>query len=247
MSANLRRSPWLKSVLSLLLVAVVGLVAADLALSSTPFDPSGPAFPPHAKPYGKSLGNWNAEWWNWMAQFPYADNPITDTDGSRGGAAYQPDGPVWFLAGNFGGVGTRTVEIPPGKGLLFPLINSALWSPEDCVYIGAPTPCTADDLASALEIQYGTAPLMTATLDGHDIRALSEYRATSDAFTFEILPDSLGTDFGYTPGPRYPSVADGYYVMLKPLPPGEHILHFTVTGADGTLFLDMTYYLNVRH
>lgn len=249
MSANRRRSPCLKSVLSLLLVAVVGLVAADLALASPPFDPSGPAFPPHAKPYGKSLGNWNAEWWLWMGQFPLADNPITDEDGSRGGADHQPDGPVWFLAGTFGGEGTRTVEIPPGKGLLFPLINSVLWSPEDCWWIGAsnePDPCTAEDLATFLEGQYGTAPQMTATLDGREIRGLSEYRATSDVFALEIVPDSFWTDVGYTPGVRYPNVADGYYLMLKPLTPGEHILHFTVAGADGTVFQDMTYYLNVR-
>jgi hypothetical protein len=79
-----------------------------------------------------------------------------------------------------------------------------------------------------------------------------QYRADSDPFTLE-LSDALA-DFGYPPGPRTPSVADGYWIMLRPLSPGKHVVRFTSTArystADGDPFdqdfsLDVTYYLKV--
>jgi hypothetical protein len=65
------------------------------------------------------------------------------------------------------------------------------------------------------------------------------------AFTLDIAPDTLWTDFGYSPGPRYPNLADGYYVMVKPLKPGEHTLRFTA-DVDGETAQDMTYHLTVQ-
>ena len=35
-------------------------------------------------------------------------------------------GPVWFLAGNLGGSSTRTVTIPAGTALFFPVVNTFL-------------------------------------------------------------------------------------------------------------------------
>jgi hypothetical protein len=58
-----------------------------------------------------------------MGQFPLANSPITDPDGSRGGAGYQPGGPVWYLAGTFGGPAERSIRVPTDTSLLFSIIN----------------------------------------------------------------------------------------------------------------------------
>lgn len=223
-------------------------VACLLALCVTAAFAGGPAYSPKARVQGKTLGQWGGEWWMWMGQFPLADNPITDPDGSRGGAAYQPGGTVWYLAGTFGGPAERWVEVPTDTSLLFPLINWDLWSPEDCWWIGAsaePDPCSAADLQAFLdEFFTNHVTALSATLDGEEIPDLFSYRAISGPFTLPIDPDTLWTDFGYTPGDRYPNLSDGYYVMLKPLEPGYHILTFSAE-VDNNPSQGVTYHLTV--
>jgi hypothetical protein len=74
-----------------------------------------------------------------------------------------------------------------------------------------------------------------ATLDGVDITDLGNYRAPSGPAGYTInLPDTdepfdnYHSIFGYAfDGPdTYTGVQDGYYLMLKPLTPGEHTLSF---------------------
>jgi len=208
----------------------------------------GPAYSPNSRAYGKTLGQWGAEWWIWMGQFQVDNSPITDPDGSRGGAAYQPGGPVWYLAGTFGGPAERWIEMPTDTSLLFPLINWDVWSPEDCWWIGAseePYPCDASPLQAFLDDFFTNHVTgLSASLDGSEIANLFAYRAKSGPFTLSILPDTLWTDFGYEAGSRYPNLSDGYYVLLKPLEPGYHLLTFEAE-VDNNPGQAVTYHLTV--
>src|SRR5215213_9512026 len=66
----------------------------------------GPAvFPPDAKPYGLTYGEWTAKWWQWAYSMPEADNPMVDNTGNN--CAHNQSGPVWFVAGTGGGAVTR--------------------------------------------------------------------------------------------------------------------------------------------
>lgn len=225
----------------LLSVAVDGTVAAS--------SQNAVVFPPNAHPYGRSLGAWGAEWWTWMGQYPLAESPITDSGAvTYGDAGEQPDGHAWFLAGTFGGPGERTLTVPKGKALLVPLINWDVWAPEDCWWIGAseePDSCSAADLQGFLDgFMTEHVTDLSLTVDGTAITDLFDYRATSGAFSLDLLADSLWTDFGYTPGPRNPNLSDGYYVMVKPLGEGTHEVHFSA-DVDGSTTQDMTYHLTV--
>ena len=51
-------------------------------------------------------------------------NPLLDQTGQN--AALGQSGEVWFLAGTTGGSAERTVTVPPGKALFFPIVNN-LW------------------------------------------------------------------------------------------------------------------------
>ena len=206
-------------------------------------------FPPNAHPHGRSLGAWGGEWWAWMGQYPYAVSPIADSGVvTYGDADEQPAGNVWFLAGTFGGPGERTLTVPKNKALLVPLINWDVWAPEDCWWIGAseePDTCSAADLQGFLDtFMTENVTGLSMTLDGQAITGLFDYRASSGAFSLDLLADSLWTDFGYTPGVRNPNISDGYYVMVKPLSVGAHELHFTA-DVDGSTSQDMTYHLTV--
>ena len=58
-----------------------------------------------------------------------------------------------------------------------------------------------------------------------------------------LLPDD--NLFGLPAGAYAPAVADGYYLLLAPLPPGPHTITFG--GTDGTGFSqDITYHITVQ-
>ena len=77
------------------------------------------AYKPDENPFGKRWEEWTAEWWKWSLSLPKDQNPITDPTGEN--ASHNQRGPVWFLAGTFGGVAERTCDIPAGKAIFFPI------------------------------------------------------------------------------------------------------------------------------
>lgn len=80
-----------------------------------------------------------------------------------------------------------------------------------------------------------------------DIADLEDYRSP-DAALFDIGPvpgGSFGDLIGLEAGELYPSAGDGVYLLLAPLPPGEHTLHFGGAYAQGSFSLDVTYHITV--
>src|SRR4051812_26229339 len=78
--------------------------------------------PPNAQAFGESYGQWAADWWTWALSIPAEITPLNDATGAY--AAVGQHGPVWSLAGaNATTNTTRTVTVPAGKALFFPIIN----------------------------------------------------------------------------------------------------------------------------
>jgi len=73
------------------------------------------------------------KWWEWVLETSAFENPLTDTTGQFA-AVNQPNGRVWFLAGNTGGTTVRTVTVPSGKALFFPIVN--VFDVEDAIIAG---------------------------------------------------------------------------------------------------------------
>lgn len=137
---------------------------------------------------------------------------------------------MWFLAGTYGTQRTiRTCTVPKGKYLFFPLIN----------YVAMPstrhTRCS-DVTENAAQLT-DNATALVLDIDGTRVQNLNNYRqATTHCF-----------DMGQRAEPAvriYPSAANGYYVMLKPLSPGTHILNFG--GALPDMLQAVTYTLHVK-
>src|SRR6059058_3845619 len=62
-------------------------------------------------------------WWQWALGTPASENPLTDTTGQFAAVNQSPSGRIWFLAGNFGGTTVRTITVPKGAALFFPIVN----------------------------------------------------------------------------------------------------------------------------
>ena len=112
--------------LPLVIVVVVSLLGLNphLALAADTDDDERPGIAGiQTKPEGQTYGRWAAEWWQWALGIPADVNPVTDMTGEH--CAQRQVDKVWFLAG---GLPTdtviRTCEIPEGKSLFFPLINT---------------------------------------------------------------------------------------------------------------------------
>lgn len=182
--------------------------------------------------YGKTYGEWSARWWQWAYAGPDRENAVQDETGTFC-AVHQPKGKVWFLAGTFGLTGVeRTCTIPPNRALLYPLVNS-LWT--DCP--GTPDEDLTDAEVRGLLTSFGAggdrACQLTSTLDGVSISSLQILTVRTQSPKFStILPENhilTGCAPPLPSGRTGRQIAEGYWIMLPPLSPGEHVL--TIHGA----------------
>jgi hypothetical protein len=84
---------------------------------------------------------------------------------------------------------------------------------------------------------------LVVTVDGHDVTALNTFHFRSAPFKFQIPKNNI---LGTGEAGSGTSVTDGYWLMLKPLEPGHHVIHFK--GALYPAFgfgVDVTYELTV--
>ncbi|MDB5321255.1 MAG: hypothetical protein JWN40_2886 [Phycisphaerales bacterium] len=203
-------------------------------------------YAPHSKIEGKSLGEWGNEWWKWAFSFKTADNPLFDLTGAKAPAGDV--GKVFFLAGLItltpgpGGVfsATRNIDLPSGTPVFFPILNGE----QDNVGVVPPLP--VDQLQALVKANIDGVSELHASLDGTPIADLFSHReASPKAFSFNLpATDNLYQFFGAdVSGKISPAVADGYWVMLKSLSPGDHTINFG--GTNGTFQLDLTYHIHV--
>jgi hypothetical protein len=79
-------------------------------------------------------------------------------------------------------------------------------------------------------------------IDGVPIRDLDLFRFTSPVFVFTWPPNNI---IQAPPGVYFPAVDEGFYVMLTPLPIGEHRLRIHQENPSIDFVLDITYHLTV--
>ncbi|SKA77353.1 hypothetical protein SAMN02745130_01785 [Thiothrix eikelboomii] len=193
------------------------------------------------KIYGKTIGNWGHAWWEWAFNIPKANNPLFQ-NGAMDCSVGQK-GKVWFLAGNFGETSSRSCTIPQGKALFFPIYNSVWWTPAPGTEIGCKdeTDCRQAVNASILSMQTYTCRINGEACIWH----YPIVRAQSENLPFKMNADSiLVTEYEEIPVTRETSISDGYWVMLPPLPVGNHRIRFTAKATD--FALDVTYKLSVQ-
>jgi hypothetical protein len=177
-------------------------------------------FTTDSKPYGLTYGEWTARWWQWANSIPKPDNPAVDNTGKN--CAIDQNGPVWFLAGTFGGSAERTCTIPSGKAILIPIFNS------ECSYAEFPALKSESELRSCAKSLQDKTTSLEATIDGMSIQGLEKYRVASPLFNLTFPENNVaGVPPGLTQG-----VSDGNWLFLKPLPPGKHEIHFAGASVD---------------
>jgi hypothetical protein len=244
------------------IIFVLGSIVLALAMLGT--SSTGTRAEEHAGPqvitpdyvaFGRTYGEWSAAWNQWADSIPASSHPLFDTADCSTGQS----GPVWFLGGKFCAIGAtcsyigvnRNCKLPYGKALFFPVIDyedSAL--EESQLSPGDLTKQQIAGLRAVTAAGMDGVSYVFCSVDGESIPGLlARHRVQSAAFGFTI-PDynlfrAIGEGF-FTSGAYFPAVDDGWYVMLAPLPPGPHVIHFQGSfSGGGSLALDITYHLHV--
>lgn len=210
---------------------------------------------------GKTYGEWSAAWWQWAEEF------YTDSDGNmdfgtgRVDCSLGQSGPVWFLGGTSFGKAERRCTLKRNKYLFVPLVNAADFDDEPSC---AQQPCTVEEQRDILNGIFSLEPpgifgppgtvacqLQADVCSG---RCPDRVKGTPAVFSTPIVR-TQSPPFEYDGNPD--NVADGFWVMLDPLPPGRHRIHFaggvceigTPIGQnieDVFFWVDVTYRVRVR-
>jgi 6-phosphogluconolactonase (cycloisomerase 2 family) len=181
-----------------------------------------------------TIGDWGFQWWQWVFGIDSTSRDHwSDTTGAKQNFIQMP--PVFFTCGAAGPAGgvpiTRRFTVPADYYILAGLSTGGVYYE---IGIDPPNICTeligADiDQTSSLSFSLDGVPISQADL-------FNNHRETSALdLTAVIAPGNP-----YFPPGSYPgSCADGYFVMIEPLPPGPHVIECGFTHPNGGL-LDHT-------
>jgi hypothetical protein len=214
--------------------------------------------PSNSKPGGLSYGEWNAEWWQWALTTPFnEDHPLYDNSPPPSTVSNEglPGYDALFLGSSLNGQAevNRDITISPGTKILIPLFNAVEidLSPSDpndpnSEYI--PDDATVADLQPPLNELMKGVEINFIEIDG--IPITDPERSPSDLFLMGPFPEENVFGVNIQEGAVANSLADGYYLMLTPLSPGLHEIHFKTSGApnpDGTIpSQEVTYTITVE-
>lgn len=198
---------------------------------------------------GMTYGDWSAVWWQYAIQTPYAKIFSDDTSPDFDCATGQTSVPVFFLVGGGSQDATaiRTCTVPQGKALFFPIINAECSTLEPAPWHG--------DTEYAVRIcasKFGNATIvgsLKVTVDGAPLQNLQNTRAQSPIFTFTSTETNTILGLAGTGS----AVSDGYWILLNPLSPGKHTIHFEgsgvaadINGSPYNSYQNVTYKLTVQ-
>jgi len=170
-------------------------------------------------------------WYRWMLSIPKNINPCLDLTG-RYCSVNQNNSKVWFLAGTFGNAALvrRKCTVPLDKAIFLPVLVKEDSFKEDI------------DLKTRAELMNRSKDAtdlvlnMKATIDGEVVENIENYRVQSKVFKVRFPTNNV---YDVTPGVTE-SVCDGFWLFLKPLGAGRHVIYF-----KGETFLAETYTKNI--
>jgi hypothetical protein len=192
---------------------------------------------------GKSYAEWSAAWWRWVLRTPVETGGPFDS-GTVDCVDQQPSRKVVFLTApfNLSGSVQRTCKQPLARGtyIFFPLITVEC-SDVEAVPFHGDTP--AERRACVHQPLFNTSDLH-ARVDGQAITHLRHYQVTSDDFGFKAVPGNPGIAVEVVTRGR--STSRGIWLLLKPLPRGEHTISFGGSFPNVPFTVSTVYHLTVR-
>ncbi|WP_196816464.1 hypothetical protein [Candidatus Nitrosocosmicus oleophilus] len=211
---------------------------------AAPTNSSNLIYSKDSHPYGTSYSEWMSKWWQWHVSLP---NKVNEQDPSNLSQihpreSYSPEKcawnqtnkDVWFLSdgrslglSDFADAEIRKCTVPQDKALLVQIYGGGCDFSEGLK--------TDEELRDCVNIGLDTVKF-TAKVDGVEVMS-SENRA--DFLHNPFLYNITYTDdniYDVSPG-TYRAMANGYFLFLKPLDIGNHMIEFNEAyfkpGSEG--------------
>jgi len=210
---------------------------------------------------GQTYGKWSGQWWQWMLAIPFGQNlpnPTFYSDGTH--CNTNQSGTVWFLTEPApGGVATEQCTVPYGQYIFVPILNAECSTYELPVGVypssrfgpgcNDGTECSACAKTLADLINTGS---LNASVDGIPVTGLqsssSPFRTQSQSpafFQFSVPTKNFFATEGLSGAGSGMSVSDGYWLMIRPLTPGQHTIHVEAAFTKFKFGENVTYKITV--
>jgi hypothetical protein len=208
-------------------------------------------------PFGISYGDWVAKYWNWDLSIPLdlKTNNLLGLN-ENGCLVHRENSMVMLADSAAGGIWNQKCTISHNAGILIPI-----WTGEcDHGYKGFETASLKQlsDCARSYDLgkvkgQVKVDNIPVATLDVLDYKTNIMNNVTevyTKQFNITIPINSHFTSEQYG---TFPAAAHGWFVFLKPLPPGNHTVYYqnsveptTLSGAGNVNSAQFTYHFKVE-
>jgi len=208
-------------------------------------------------PFGISNSDWVAKFWNWDFSIP-TDSQTNSFAGleDNGCLMHRENSMVMLVDTAAGGIWKQNCTISHTEGILIPIwtgeCDQALKGFESYSFRQLSECARAYDLG-IIKGQVKIDNIPVATLDIIDYKTnvmnnvtevyTKQFNATIPRES-HLLSERYGT---------FPAAAHGWFVFLKPLQPGDHILYYqnsveatTLSGAGNMNSAQFTYHLSVK-
>ena len=218
-----------------MLLALSVILPVNGAVSQVHPTPDERVYAPTEPVFGKTYAEWNAIMTQKTLALPFEKNPGYGPAEKvvENLCAMDQDQAVWFIATPGQAEYTFPCPVPSDKAVLLPLLAWISVRGFD-----VPTNATDAELianAKAMSEMIAVESL-SATINGTPITDLAQYRAESGIFPVTIGEGGVA---GYTAG-NYDAIINGYNLLLKPLPVGEHVLTAHAAAvSDGTVVFEV--------
>jgi hypothetical protein len=167
---------------------------------------------------GKNWREWAVAWWQRSLATEKSSHPILDKTGKH--VTDNQKGNVWFLHGTEGKAAKRKCTIPAGKYLFFPVLTILQTGVEEDLNI----------LRSELVTSLNNA-ITLVKLDNKLVPIKTDYRMTTPPFQFRMPKNK--DEHLYDTNDGEIAIAEGYWLLLKPLSAGKHLLEITGKTDNG--------------
>lgn len=186
----------------------------------------------NSSPFGTPFKDWVVKWSTWELSFPKQEN--WNFRGSPGyiykDCSYKQNSssPVFFLpyvGAELGQVASMSCDVPRNKALLINIAGATSDYSDPTVKTKTPNGLIK------LETQSNVYPVAFGiTLDGHPIAFTNDqkYLVQTDLYNLTLPANNIWGE----PAGGDTASTQGWWLMLKPLTPGTHVLHYTAGYRD---------------
>ncbi|HJU35459.1 MAG TPA: hypothetical protein VJ695_10085 [Nitrososphaera sp.] len=188
-------------------------------------------FSTNSAPFGLQFSDWCVRWVKWCLEQPIETNPAKDMTGKH--CCQNQSGPIWFLAGTFGGSATRKCTVPSGKAIMFPILE------KECSFVEDTDIRTETDLISRATDETSRISHIETSIDGIALQNLNRYRVQTPVFEIVFPKNNV---YGVKEGPTR-ATSNGFWILLEPLSPGEHTIYFKAAHRKPDFQTEVTYQL----